>query len=130
MKEPIFLSLDQVLEIHREQLEAFGGRDGIRDQNALESAIAVPQSGFGDQYLHKFPYSMAAAYAFHIAENQPFIDGNKRTALNSALTFLDLNGISTHCPGTELFQAMIDVGNRRLSKDALAKVFEKLSKAR
>ena len=91
MKKAAFLSLDQVLEIHRMQLQEFG---------------------------------MAAAYAFHIAENQPFVDGNKRTGLNCALTFLKLNGILIKCPGNELFQAMIDVGNRRLSKEGLSRLLE------
>ena len=113
MKEPVFLSVEQVLEIHRLQLESFGGLDGIRDQNALESAVATPQSGFGQRYLHSYPFGMAAAYAFHLSENQPFIDGNKRTALNSALTFLEVNGVPIRCQGNDLYQAMIEVGNRR-----------------
>src|SRR5258708_2976814 len=112
MSEPKFLTLEEVLEIHRIQLELYGGRDGIRDLGALESAIAQPEGGFSDKYLHSFPFGMAAAYAYHIAENQPFVDGNKRTAVDSALTFLTGNGIEIQDPQTSLYQVMIDVGNR------------------
>ena len=130
MHDPKFLSLEQVLEIHRTQLTLFGGQDGIRDQAALESAIAMPQAGFGDQYLHIYPFGMAAAYAFHVAENQPCIDGNKRTALDCALTFLDGNGFTVENPKMTLFQAMIDVGNRRLTKDGLEKILKGLAQKR
>src|SRR5438552_1182785 len=116
MSEPKFLTLEQVMEIHRVQLELFGGQDGLRDHGVLESAVAQPEAGLGDQYLHAYPFGMAAAYAFHIAENQPFVDGNKRTALDSALTFLEANGIAIEDPDRKLFQAMIDVGNKRLTK--------------
>ena len=89
MNRPPFLSKDQVLYIHEQQLIAYGGQDGIRAPDLLDSALAVPQGGFGEEYFHSYPYGMAAAYAYHIAENQPFIDGNKRTAVVAALSFLD-----------------------------------------
>jgi len=119
MAEPQFLTLDQVIEIHRVQLELYGGQEGLRDQGALESAIAQPEAGFGDAHLHTYPFGMAAAYAFHLAENQPFVDGNKRTALDSALTFLEANGITIEDAQMVLYQAMIDIGNKRLSKMGL-----------
>jgi death-on-curing protein len=128
VNEPKFLSLEQVLEIHRAQLELYGGRDGIRDLGSLESAVAQPEAGFGDQYLHTFPFGMAAAYAYHIAENQPFVDGNKRTALDCALTFLAATEIVIEDPHMELFQAMMDMGKRQLTKDGLTTLLERLSK--
>ena len=76
-----FLSLEDVIELHRLQLEMYGGSDGIRDLGLLESAVMMPQASFGGEYVHSGVFEMAAAYAFHIAENQPFVDGNKRTAL-------------------------------------------------
>lgn len=85
--EPPFLTFEQVLYIHQEQLKAHGGRDGVRDLGILESALAVPKASFSGAYLHSYPFGMAAAYAFHIAENQPFVDGNKRTGLVCAITF-------------------------------------------
>ena len=127
MPEPLFLTLDQVLEIHRVQLELFGGQEGIRDQGALESAIAQPEATFNETPLHSYPFGMAAAYAFHLAENQPFIDGNKRVALDSALTFLEANGISIEDPELRLYKAMIDIANKTLSKKGLEDLFLMLS---
>lgn len=89
MIEPDFLTVEEVLLIHDEQIEVYGGIYGIRDKSLLESAVMMPQASFGGEYLHSGLFEMSAAYAFHIAENQPFLDGNKRTALVSALVFLD-----------------------------------------
>ena len=97
MSEFFFLSLEDVLILHAMQIERYGGATGIRDQGLLESAINMPQASFGGEYMHKGLYEMAAAYAFHIAENQPFIDGNKRTARmlgNALLISQDLLPIS------------------------------------
>jgi len=127
MPEPRFLSLDQVFEIHRSQLASFGGQEGVRDQAALESALGQPEAGFGEAYLHSFPFGMAAAYAFHLAENQPFVDGNKRAALDCALTFLDVNDILLEDPDMALYQAMIDMGSKKLSKKGLEDVLRTLS---
>jgi death-on-curing protein len=73
-----FLDLLDVLEIHQSRIDAYGGASGIRELGLLESALAQPQSGFGDQYLHADIFEMAAAYLFHIVLNHPFVDGNKR----------------------------------------------------
>ena len=70
---------------------------------------------------------MAAAYAFHLAENQPFVDGNKRTALLSAMTFLRINGIRIDQPTDELYQAMIRVAEKKLDKNGLAELFRRLA---
>jgi len=77
LKEPVFLELDEVIEIHHNQIELYGGPAGIRDIELLKSAITMPPATFGGEYLHKNLYEMAAAYLFHIARNHPFIDGNK-----------------------------------------------------
>ena len=127
MPEPKFLTLDQVLEIHRVQLELFGGQEGIRDQGALESAIAQPEATFNEAHLHLFPFGMAAAYAFHLAENQPFVDGNKRAALDCALTFLEANGVSIEDDQMALYQAMIDIANKRLTKKGLEDLLQDLA---
>ena len=128
MKEPVFLTLAEVLDIHRLQIEEFGGTQGLRDLGLLESALAVPQASFGGESLHKSLFEMAAAYAYHIAENQPFLDGNKRTALAAALVFLDMNGYAVEEPGGELYDAMMDVAARKLDKKGLAGIFESLAK--
>lgn len=122
-----FLSLDEVLEFHRQQLAAYGGIDGVRDQGLLESAVAMPQASFGGEYLHPDLFYMAAAYAFHLAENQPFLDGNKRTALMAALVFLDLNGYAILDPAEHLYEAMIAIANKQFDKAQLAELLQELS---
>ena len=87
-----FLTLSEGLLILEDQIRNYGGIYGVGDINLLSSALYVPQSGFDGRYLHKTIPAMAAAYAFHICQNQPFIDGNKRTALASSLVFLDITG--------------------------------------
>lgn len=127
MSDPEFLSLDDVLQLHARSLELFGGGAGIRNRMLLESAIAAPQASFGGQYAHDGLFQMAAAYAFHIAQNQPFVDGNKRAGLGAALVFLKLNGIDIDDPRGELYEAMIAIAERRLDKMGLAALFEHLT---
>lgn len=91
MSEPVWLSVELVIAIHEEQLRAYGGPPGIRDQGMLESALArAPNKwAYGEHDLA----ALAAAYAYGIAKNHPFVDGNKRAALLSMVTFLGLNDI-------------------------------------
>ena len=126
IKEPSFLTVNQILSFHHDQLELYGGQDGVRDLGLLHSAIAQPEATFEGEFLHSFPFGMAAAYAYHIAENQPFVDGNKRTALDAALTFLELNGISIRDPKHKLYDAMIDIAKRRLTKEGLEALFKSM----
>ena len=90
-EEPCWLTREAVLAIHAQLLARFGGSSGIRDENMLESALAKPRQ------LHAYgqpnAYEMAAAYAFGIVKNHPFIDGNKRAGFVAAYTFLGVNGI-------------------------------------
>lgn len=126
-EKPPFLTFEQVLAFHKDQLELYGGQAGLRDENLLYSALAQPEATFGGRFLHAFPFEMAAAYAFHIAENQPFIDGNKRVGLDCALTFLDLCGITVEDAGDELFEAMMAMGSGRLTKNRFAGLLERLA---
>jgi death-on-curing protein len=126
--EPVFLSVEDVIVLHDEQLVRFGGAAGIRDQSLLESAVGMPQATFGGEYLHGDLFAMAAAYAFHIAQNQCFMDGNKRTGLLSALVFLDLNGIVIADSEGRLYQAMIDIAERAMDKSGLADLLRALVK--
>ncbi len=87
MAEPIFLTLGEVVKIHLAQVERYGGPSAIRDLALLQSAVAMPGASYGKEWLHRDLYEMAAAYAFHISQDQPFIDGNKRTALTCTLVF-------------------------------------------
>jgi hypothetical protein len=70
-----FLTMEEVESFHDDQLERHGGLAGVRDRAGLESAVATVQSTFGGQFLHGTVFEMAAAYAFHLSENQPFVDG-------------------------------------------------------
>jgi death-on-curing protein len=122
--EPSFLSLDEVLEIHREQIERYGGSDGVRDLAGLESAIATPQATFGGQFLHRSIAAMAAAYFFHLCQNHPFIDGNKRAGANAAITFLLLNGWEPRFEEDELVALVLSVASGVMSKPELIEIFE------
>lgn len=83
----IFLSLDDILESHQNQIETYGGGQGIRDIGLLESAIAQPEACFGGQFLHADVFEMAAAYLYHLVMTHRFVDGNKRVGLEAALIF-------------------------------------------
>ncbi len=85
-------------------------------------------AGFDGKLLHQDIFEMAAAYAFHICRNHPFVDGNKRTALACALVFLELNGISLLDPEGRLYPAMLDVASGTLDKNALADILRSLSR--
>lgn len=88
----VYLTADQVIALHWIALEAYGGPEGIRSEHSLFSAVGcAEQTVFGEDAYPTIP-EKAAAYGFFIAENQPFVDGNKRTAAASLATFLDING--------------------------------------
>lgn len=123
MNEPVFLSREAVDLIHEASLRAFGGADGVREENALESALAQPMHEY--YYRNSDLWQIAAAYAFHIAENQPYIDGNKRTGLLCALNFLEQNGIVADKPADDFYDAMIGLAEKRLDKAGLAEIFRK-----
>jgi death-on-curing protein len=85
VSEPVFLTVDDVLQLHEDALEADGGAAGLRDRGLLESAVHAPQASFGGQWLVGDLFDMGATYMFHIACNHAFLDGNKRTALLATL---------------------------------------------
>jgi len=91
--ELTFLTLDDVLIIHSDQISRYGGSGGIRGTSLLDSALSVVHAQFEGEFAHESIYEMAAAYLYHITQNHPFLDGNKRTAAAAALIFLDLNGV-------------------------------------
>lgn len=95
---PRFLTLGEVLTIHQDQLSRYGGKNGIRDIHLLSSASAMPAATFAGQFLHTNMYEMAAAYLFHLVQNRPFVDGNKRTGTVTALVFLALHGEVCNAP--------------------------------
>ena len=114
--EPVFLSLDEVLEIHEQQIERYGGSAGLRDPAGLESAVATPQATFGGEFLHSSIPAMAAAYLFHLCQNHAFIDGNKRVGANAAITFLLMNDWDATFSEEELVDLVLSVASGRLEK--------------
>jgi len=126
--DPEFLDVEDVLLIHSRQLAKYGGAAGVRDQALLESALAMAMATFGGEFVHEDLFTMAAAYAFHVAENQPFLDGNKRTGVLAAVVFLELNGHVLEEPPGRLHEAMIAVAERRLDKAGLAALLRELSR--
>ncbi|MEG4442281.1 type II toxin-antitoxin system death-on-curing family toxin [Microcoleus sp. AT9_B5] len=124
MPTPKFLSLDEVLELHDDQISSFGGTPGVRDEGLLESALAQPQATFGGQFLHPTISEQAAAYLYHIAMNHPFIDGNKRTAFAVTDTFLRLNGCTLNLTDDRVYDLVMRVARGTMTKEELTTEFE------
>ena len=120
---PVFLTVDEVLELHAFQIEQFGGDPGIRDMGLLESAVAQASQQFAGQFLHEDLTAMAAAYLFHLAQNHPFADGNKRTGLHAALTFLAMNDINLDIPADHGEALVIGVATGQIGKSEVAERF-------
>ncbi len=127
MKEPVFLIKDQVLQLHKKALQDYGGSPGVRDNGLLESAIAQPESSFGGAYLNETIFLMSAAYFFHISQNQPFIDGNKRAGFLSTFAFLKINGYNLKATNEETYPFLIEVAEGRKTKEDLANFIEQHS---
>lgn len=123
-KELIFLTVQDVLAIHEEAVKNFGGLHGIRDIKLLESAVAQPEIKIFGEYACKDMYEMAAAYAYHIIKNHPFLDGNKRTGIITALTFLDANGVFIQ-ETQKLYDLALGIAASKTSKPEIAQFFEK-----
>jgi len=122
--EPVFLSLDEVLEIHEQQIERYGGASGLRDAAGLESAVATPQATFGGEFLHTSIPSMAAAYLFHLCQNHAFPDGTIGVGANAAVTFLLMNDWEATFNPEELVDIVLSVASEALSKVRLIEIFE------
>jgi death-on-curing protein len=115
-----FLSMEEVALIHQAVVALHGGSIALRDRGLLESAVAVPQTQFSGQYLHPDIASMSAAYLFHLCNNHPFIDGNKRVALAAAETFLRLNRTGIQATNDELVELTMQVAKGILAKEDVA----------
>jgi death-on-curing protein len=128
VEDPVFLTLGEIIEIHRDQIERYGGDPDIRDLGLLQSAMAIPAAGFGSRYLHTDLYEMAAAYLFHITQNHPFIDGNKRTGAVAALVFLSLNNVEIESDEEEFERIVLGVAQGKIEKASVAEFFRKNSR--
>ena len=115
-----FFSLQEVLEFHEEQINLYGGSCGVRDMRLLESALAQPSATFDENYLHKDIFEMGAAYLFHITQNHPFIDGNKRAGLAACLYFLALNNVEIEVDPHELEKFVRSIASGEILKPEIA----------
>lgn len=124
MSEILWVDERETLIIHARQVAEHGGSDGIRDSGLLKSALARPQNllAYSDE-IPSLP-RLAAAYAFGIARNHPFVDGNKRTALVVSLTFLLVNGLTVTASRDERYFIFYDLAAGKLSEDELARWLE------
>ena len=117
---PIFLSLDEVLEIHDNQLERFGGRPGILNLSLLESALAQPQATFDGQFLLADLIEMAAAYLFHIVQNHPLQNGNEHVGAVAAIVFLLINGLDIELTNEQLESLVLETASGELKREQIA----------
>src|SRR4051812_3814821 len=120
-----FLEVEDVLEVHFDQIQRYGGEPSIRDYALLESAVNMPRASFGGEFMHEFPHGMAAAYLFHIAANHPFVDGNKRTGLAAALLFLEAHGFKLTASKAETGDLVLAVASGNADKSGCIAFFKK-----
>jgi death-on-curing protein len=123
---PLFLTLDQVLLLHAYQTEHHGGSKAVLNIGGLESALAQPPASFGGNFLHEDLPTMAAAYLFHIVQNHPFEDGNKRAGTHAAIAFLAMNGYQLNLPLDESEQLILRVAQGQAQKPEIADFFRRL----
>ena len=119
MSEPVWLSAELVIAIHEEQLRIYGGPPGIRDRGMLESALgrAPNKWSYGETDLA----ALAAAYAYGIAKNHPFVDGNKRASLLSLITFLGLNGVDFVVAEADAAAAILGLAAGEIEEEGLTR---------
>ncbi|MGE3151242.1 MAG: type II toxin-antitoxin system death-on-curing family toxin [Nitrospiraceae bacterium] len=94
MEDILFLGLDDVQLLHSDTIELDGDSPGVRGHGLLDAAVAMSHQQFSDEYLHTDLPAMAAAYLFHLAQDHPFMDDNKRTAVLAALVSRHVNGVN------------------------------------
>jgi len=116
--EPEWLEEQAVLAYHHEQLAEHGGGDGVRDMGLLQSALA-PQNAFHYNQVVSLT-KLAACYAFGIAKNHPFVDGNKRTALVASIAFLEINGYALRATQEENYRMFYALAEGSLGEEELA----------
>ena len=122
---PVFLGFDEIIEIHRDQIERYGGALGIRNLELLRSALAQPSAQFGGKYLHRALFEMAAAYLFHLVQNHPFIDGNKRVGATASTVFLLMNDIEMDVKEKDFENLVMECAQGKANKEVIGDFFRK-----
>ncbi len=118
-KEPVWVPRLVVDAVHLDQIRAHGGLAGLRDENALESALARPRQRWNYESASDLP-ALAAAYGYGLCQNHPFRDGNKRVAFVTMVVFLRLNGLKFEAPEPEVVTAMLSVASGKCTEAELA----------
>ena len=121
----IFLTVEQVIDFHTEIINEFGGVHGVREKGLLISAIEMPKAFIFGEFLHVSIYDKAAAYLYHIICNHPFVDGNKRSGLVVALTFLEINAVILEYDENKLEDLVVKVAKGKANKELIADFFYK-----
>lgn len=116
----LYLSVEQILELHRLQIQRFGGADGLRDRTALESAVARPQQTFGGEDLYPDLTDKAASLMHSLVANHAFVDGNKRVGAHACIVFLLVNDAEPLFSAAELTEVTLAVARGELGAEALA----------
>lgn len=122
---PYFIDLSHALHLHQSLIENYGGDIGVRDMGLLESALAMPQASYDGKMLHNNLFEMAAAYLYHIVQNHPFVDGNKRVGAASAIIFLSMNDIEIENDEDGLIEITMAVARSETGKSEIAAFFKK-----
>ncbi len=123
MQTPLFLDIEQVMRLHASMIEGYGGTDGTRDIGLLQAAVAMPQMAYGGKHLHADVFEMAAVYLYHIVQNHPFLDGNKRTGASAAIVFLAMNDIQIEADEDGLVDLTLSVACGQSGKPEIAEFF-------
>ena len=124
MKEPVWIRESEALTFHAQQIALFGGSDGVRDRGLLNSALARPKNLFAYAERELTMAELAAAYAAGISNNHPFVDGNKRTAMQVAFVFLEFNGFPVTASQEEACLTFLSLAAGEISEQLLAQWFE------
>ncbi|MGD9125718.1 MAG: type II toxin-antitoxin system death-on-curing family toxin [Desulfarculaceae bacterium] len=122
-----FLTLEEVVQIHQDQVEKIGGQGGIRHEGRLRACISLPANKMGGSYAHRDLFEMAAAYLFHIADQKPFLEANDRVAAMSALYFLFLHHIELSADSADFANIVSNASRGKASKMQIADFLRKKS---
>ena len=120
MRDVTFIDKEHIFRLHKLAIDDFGGATDVRDASLIDSAVAQPMATFGGEYLHATIQEMAAAYYYHISQNQGFSDGNKRTGFLALFAFLKINGYDLTVPSDYVWPILLRVANGELDKEQLA----------
>lgn len=115
-----YLTLEQILFIHEDQIDRYGGSQGLRDLALLESAVFRPQTTFGGFDLYRTLFDKAASLMHSLILNHPFIDGNKRTGMVSTFVFLELNGYRAKIEQDEVITTAMEIESKKFNIEKIA----------